>query len=128
VDALKERTQLRAGEVIVFEQFAARLDELEGGLELGECIYAMVSLMEGYERIMGRIGKTHIELSYCFITPEGEVRAWLSDNPASNDLSEEAEEGRRVALYSSEAGVVKRLMELTRRLSSGSREFEKFWS
>jgi hypothetical protein len=124
--ALKQ-PPFQPGEVIVFEQFAARLEQLQGALETGECLYVLMGLMEGYEQILGRFGRTHIQLSSCFVTPEGEVRAWLSDNPASNDLREEAEEGRRTELYSSEAGVVKRLLDLLRRLSAGSREFSEFW-
>jgi hypothetical protein len=89
LDALRPNGEGGGGEVIVFEQFAARLGELKGGLELAECVYVLVGLMEGYERILARIGRTHIELDFCFVTLEGEVRAWLSENPASNDLSGE---------------------------------------
>lgn len=63
---------------------------------------------------------------------EGEVRAWLSDNPASNDLPGEIQmeigrEVQKLHVFSSEAGVIKRLIELNRRLSTGNnREYFEF--
>lgn len=73
----------------MFEQFAGNLAQLEGSLDTGECIYVLLALMEGYERILSKLGRTHIDLRFCFVTLEGEVRAWLNDNPASNDLPAE---------------------------------------
>ena len=45
---IKEEGVKKGGEVTVFEQFVARLDELENTLELSECIYVLMALIEGY--------------------------------------------------------------------------------
>jgi hypothetical protein len=58
--ASREKGKRESGEVIVFEQYVAKLDALEGVLKLEECLYVFNGLLEGYERILNKIGKTHI--------------------------------------------------------------------
>ena len=79
------------GELILFEKYAARLSQFQGQLNLGQCLYVLNGLLEGYEKILHKFQKTYIENDFCFVTLKGEVRAWLTNNPTSNEFIEELE-------------------------------------
>lgn len=95
-------------------------------------------LLEGYERILHKFQKTFIENDFCFVTLKGEVRAWFTSIPTSNEFIEELElenenlygskEENNPTKYTSEAGALKRLLELNIQLSNCSQEYLQFHS
>lgn len=72
------------------------------------------------------------------MTLKGEVRAWFTNSPTSNEFIEELElenehsygpkDGKNPTKYTSEAGVMKRLLELNILLSNCTQEYLQFYS
>lgn len=108
-----------------FEHYACTLADLRERLGLGEVLYALQAVLGGYEVLLGKVGRVRAEAESCFVTREGEVRAWISRDFRSNEVEEgRGEEGGCVA--SSEMTLIKRALELVEQLASNHTEFLHF--
>lgn len=94
-----------------FENYACTLADLEEKLNLEETLYSLHCLFTGYEVLFSKLGKLKISPSYCFVTMEGEVRAWLSADFKSNENASFSVEGdRSCPVIASEMGLIKRVL------------------
>jgi hypothetical protein len=48
-----------------------------------ENLYALITLLLGYEQIFKKLGWACVEERCCHLTANGEVRAWIHSNPIS---------------------------------------------
>jgi len=74
------------GELMSFENYVCSLANLEGFLSLPEILYTIHTLLSGYEILFAKMNRIAVELSYCFVTSEGEARAWFNDNYKLNEI------------------------------------------
>ncbi len=62
------------------------MDELYGMIKIGDAFYVLNALLIGFEEIRKLYQEILIEGCCCFVTNEGEVRAWINPNSKSNEL------------------------------------------
>jgi hypothetical protein len=62
------------------------LDELYGTIKISDAFYVLNALLIGFEEIRRIYQEIIVAGSCCFVTIEGEVRAWINPNSKSNDL------------------------------------------
>lgn len=72
--------------MIVFEKYASTLAEMTGRLRLEDVLYVLHGLLIGFEEIRKIYEGVVVEEGCCFVTNEGEVRAWINPNPKCNDV------------------------------------------
>lgn len=80
-------------EIMAFENYACTLSALEERLSLPETLYSLHSLFTGYEVLLNRLGKLNVKLDFCFVTAEGEVRAWFNRDFKSNENIDDEKQG-----------------------------------
>lgn len=69
--------------MIVFEKYACTVAQLHA-LPLEDVLYLLHALLCGFEELRKIFERIVVEESCCFVTQEGEVRAWVNPNPKSN--------------------------------------------
>lgn len=74
---------------MAFENYVCTLSALEERLSLPETLFSLHSLFAGYEVLLAKLGKLKAKLDFCFVTAEGEVRAWFSRDFKSNENIED---------------------------------------
>lgn len=83
---MQDFRKLSAEEVIVFEKYACTLADLHGRLRLEDVLYTLHGLLLGFEELRKIYERIVVEDCCCFVTAEGEVRAWINPNPKSNQV------------------------------------------
>jgi hypothetical protein len=78
--------KLSGEEVIVFEKYACTLTDLHSRLRLEDVLYLLHSLLLGFEELRKIYERIVVDDCCCFVTAEGEVRAWINPNPKSNQV------------------------------------------
>jgi hypothetical protein len=97
---------------MAFENYACTLSALEEKLSLPETLYCLHSLFTGYEVLLSKLGKLKAKLEFCFVTGEGEVRAWFNRDFKSNEnIEDEKQEDKTLVPINSEIGLIKRILE-----------------
>lgn len=85
---------------------------MEEKLTLPETLYTIHTLFCGYEIILGKINRFKARLNFCFVTKEGEVRAWYNPDFKVNEQTDDLNEVQsNNPLITSEIGMIKRILE-----------------
>jgi hypothetical protein len=115
-------------QAMTFENYVADLTVVQGRLTLEETLYVLEVLLRGYEVALQKMGKVHIALDCCFLTDQGEVRAWVNHNHMSNEcaVTEKRENKSEGGLQTSEVGAVKQIIRLSEHLPSNPTSFLHF--
>lgn len=85
-EEVQDYRKLSSEDVIVFEKYACTLTDMTGRLRLEDVLYVLHGLLIGFEEIRKIYERVVVEESCCFVTSEGEVRAWINPNPKCNDV------------------------------------------
>jgi hypothetical protein len=85
-EEVQDFRKLSGEEVIVFEKYACTLADLHLRLRLEDVLYLLHSLLLGFEELRKIYERIVVEDCCCFVTAEGEVRAWINPNPKSNQV------------------------------------------
>lgn len=101
-----------------FENYACTLADLEERLSLQEILYSLHCLFSGYEILFGKLGQLKVSPQCCFVTLEGEVRAWMNRDFKINELVLEGE--LDCPVINSEVTLIKKILEVGERLSSNA--------
>lgn len=101
-----------------FENYACTLADLEERLSLQEILYCLHCLFSGYEILFGKLGQLKVSPQCCFVTLEGEVRAWMNRDFKINELVLEGE--LDCPVINSEVTLIKKILEVGERLSSNA--------
>lgn len=74
-------------QVMTFEDYVGDLTAAQARLTLEQTLYVLEVLLRGYETVLQKMGEVHIALDCCFLTDQGEVRAWINPNHMSNECA-----------------------------------------
>ena len=73
-------------EIITFEKYACKLDELTHSLKRDEVVYTLLSLLTAFEQIKKVFTRIPVSRYCCFVTMKGEVKGWINSNHKSNQI------------------------------------------